>query len=742
MQVTAVRDKIKSLMRFEKHIITSVVVVFACSFFLAVIGERIYTLGRNNLLEVIFSSASQSGSLDFIIEYSMMSFVRIIFLFIIAFFLLTHFVVKISDFYSFIYKYRYAIAGIVFLALVAGKIHFSSVSMYDYYTQTGFGSEFANPIFGIPRGIRSDEWLVVTPVQLAAQYPPDAYGVYNQLVRGAETLNLAHFGMHISFATLAFPLHIFFLFGAEYGISAIWVGTLIVTFMVSFEFAYIISRKNKLLAFTGACLITFSPFFQWWSHVPFVMTGLGTIVCFYYFINSDTKLKRILFAFGVATFFLQFTIGNIYPAWQVPAAYLYLGIATWIIATNWEKIKKFKIFDWSIFGAMLLLIAAVIVVFFIESREYISIISNTVYPGDRRDFGGGSFTYTVNRMMNGGVFAPLSSFMAFIGVNVCEFGGIYTLFPIPILFTIYTMIRKRITDSFSLILIGISLFFGTYILIGLPAWLANFTFLSLSTTSRAMDVLTFIQVFILIRTMSIFKAEIDEHDKRIKVGILLGAVITGALLTYTAIFFHTRTFVNPINYIYCTIHFIGFTVISYCIYDYQKCKHIFKSACIYMIVLSSVTWMSIHPIMSGLDAIKSKPLSIKVSELAVNTDEKWISLGGLVDQSFLIASGASTINSVNTYPNLDLWHKFDPNREYEFVYNRFAHVVADLTTDKTSFTLHTSDVIILNLSYDDLAIAGVKYIHIKGSLENHESLGLSLIYDEGGERIYSVEEYR
>jgi hypothetical protein len=148
--------------------------------------------------------------------------------------------------------------------------------------------------------------------------------------------------------------------------------------------------------------------------------------------------------------------------------------------------------------------------------------------------------------------------------------------------------------------------------------------------------------------------------------------------------------------------------------------------------------MTINPIMRGLDAIYSKPVSAKISQLAVNTDEKWVSLS-FEGPSILIANGASTINSTNIYPNLELWHKLDPNREYEFVYNRYAHVSVVLTEDyASSFDLLHYDWIRLYLSYYDLETAGVKFIHTLHQLEETDIVTLTLVYDEGGTFIYAV----
>ena len=729
----------ESLKKYEKNNTARVVILLLVSVFFAIILERVYTYAHDIYINTSVLSPADYGLLNSLTSFSMMSVYRIVLLFCILFFILIHFIVKVPVLYDNIFKYRYVIAVLVFLTLVAGKINFSSVGMYDYIIQPGQGSEFTTPIFGRPGEIRSDEWIIATPIKLAAQYDPDPYGRYNYIVRGTETENMP-FGMNINISALAFPLNLFFLLGAEYGISAQWVGTLIISFMVTFELMYIISGKKRLLALAGACLVVFSPFFQWWSYIVFITTGIGTLVCFYYFLRAEKKIHRLLFSLGIVMFFSQFAV-NLYPAWQVPAGYLYLGLAAWIVVENWEKVKKLDKTDWGIFGLMLVLIAAVIGTYLWDIREYTAGISGTVYPGARFESGGGSFSYNLNRMMNGGIYAPISAFRAFAGTNICEFGGFYTLFPIPALFLTYTMIRKRSFDLLNVILVVITMILGTYVFFGWPEWLARFTLMFYSPSSRALDVMLFVQIFLLVRVMSMYtERDVDEkNNNRLRAGISAAAVAAGLCLTFIAVYFNSTTFIVPINLLYFTVPFAGIVVISYSIFDNQRNRLVLKTACIYMISLSCIIWMTSHPVMKGLDAIYSKPLAAKITELADDTDEKWVSShSSIIGPAFLIANGASTLNTTNFYPNLEMWFKLDPDRQFEEIYNRYTHIPLVLTNEKTSFELLHADQVQINLSYNDLALLDVKFIHSLNPLEDFEDVRLTLLYEESGSYIYSV----
>ena len=733
------------MLKFERHKILSVVLTVLCSLVIAISLERVFSVGRTYIFGEVRAFINGTGALDLYPDVSMMTVTRVVFLFCIVFFLLLHIIVKINIFYEIAFKYRYAIATAVFFLLLVNKIHFSSIAMYDHYIQTGYGSKFVEPILGWARAIRSDEWLVSTPLHLSAQYDPDPFGRINMIARGTATENMPN-GMAIGLATLAFPMNIFYLFGVEYGVSARWVGILILTFMVTFEFAYIISGKNKLLAVVGASLITFSPFFQWWSYVIFITAGMGALVCYYYFLNSNTITKRILYAFGIVVFISQFIV-NLYPAWQIPAGYLFLGFAAWITVENRDKIREFKWQDYMIPGIAVILIAAVVAVYLHGSREYIAGISGTVYPGARHNNGGElGFAEMINKMMNGGVYSPMSPWRDFIYTNICEFGGIYTLFPIPLLFVSYMMIKKRNFDLLSIILITYTVFIGSYVLIGWPGWLSGITFMSYTASTRAMDVMLFAQVFLLIRAMSGFSAAPVDDEPGIsgsknfkKETVLLSSSLAAAsLLTYIVIGFSRVTFTASLGAPFLIITFLGFSAVVYSLFDRQRRRSVFITACLYMIVISTATFIQVHPVMKGLDAIYSKPLSGKIRELAHDPDEKWISLHGIVGSSYLIANGASTISSTNFYPNLDLWYRLDPERIHEDEYNRYAVLTMELTSEDTSFDLLHMDHLHIKFSVNDLVKTGVKYIHSIAPLEKYTEIDFILLYNEGDSFIYSV----
>jgi len=702
-----------------------------------------YDVGNSPGLEFIMNSIVLSNGVMpgiNLFTFSAMSIYRICFLFVFFAFLMIHFIVNISVLYNVIFRYRYVIAGLIFVLLVANKINFSSVGMFNNNIQPNYNSEFSTPIFGTPRAIRSDEWVVSTPNRLSAQYPPSPYGLYNDIARGAETENVP-LRAYVGYATLANPLNFGLLLGPEYGESVWWCGTLILAFMISLEMMYIVSKKNRVLAVTGACLIAFSPFYQWWSYGGnMLITGMGCLVCLYYFIRLKERWGKILCALGLSILFSQF-VTSFYPPWQVPAGYLFIGLLVWIFYESWPQFRALKKIDWGIIGLALVFSASIIIAYIVASNNYMAIIANTVYPGTRTTLTGGGIDlgFAIDKLINGGFFPVLSFFTSFANTNVCQFSGFLTLFPIPLLFSYYMMRKGKRIDLLNMILIVFSLVMGTYVFISWPTWLAKITLMSYVQSVRALDVISFAQVFLLISSLSRFSAINSNKGKTFSWGLLIDAIATGICLLFAALYFIKSDLVSPINPLYIIIIFAGFTLVIYCMFKQCYTKSIAKAVCIFLVVFSCLSGLPVNPIMKGMDTIYAKPLAAEVEELSKNTDEKWVALGNIVEPQFLIACGASTINSTNIYPNLTLWEKLDTQHQYEDIYNRYAHVLVNLTSDPTRFELQQADVIKLYLSYDDLEIANVKYVLSQTPLENQDNVKFELLYAEDGSFIYQAD---
>ena len=134
--------------------------------------------------------------------------------------------------------------------------------------------------------------------------------------------------------------------------------------------------------------------------------------------------------------------------------------------------------------------------------------------------------------------------------------------------------------------------------------------------------------------------------------------------------------------------------------------------------------------------------SVKVT-IKEDPNANWIGVGDRGIQDMFITVGAHTITSVNTYPDLEKWEKIDPNHEFIDVYNRYAHMNVNLTTDEPSKFENVpgrEDIISVTLNVDDLKKLNVTYIESKEDLSQYSTANVELekIYSYKKLQIYKV----
>ena len=181
--------------------------------------------------------------------------------------------------------------------------------------------------------------------------------------------------------------------------------------------------------------------------------------------------------------------------------------------------------------------------------------------------------------------------------------------------------------------------------------------------------------------------------------------------------------------------FIVYYISVYCLVDNRKstCYVIGTLA----VLFAGYQFLTIHPLKTGLDVYMDKPVAQKIRELSSeNQDALWLT-SGTVLSSYALTNGARVINSVNYYPVMDRWHLLDPDRKYEDVYNRYAHISITLTNkEPTRFQLVVPDTFDLTLNYKDVCLLNPTYFLSNTKYEPIPELPQKLIYEEDGIYIY------
>ncbi len=645
---------------------------------------------------------------------------------------------------NFIYIYRYPLALIGFFTLVLFEIHGSSFGMWDEI----LGGKAHQSLLGIARPIRSDEWNVLTPLSLSQYFSSFAY--FSPIPRASLTDMFAVYGTPVWNILIIFrPFQIGYLFLSQAkGLSFFWMGRLIALLLVSFEMGMLITGKDKILSLSYALLLTFSPVLQWWFAVNYIaeifIFGQLAVLAIYYYMNTRNYRKRfvlsLLFAFAVCGYAFA-----LYPAWQIPCGYVFLFLALWLIWDNHENFFHSKK-DLILIALSFLLVGISIGYFFSMSASTIEIVRNTIYPGSRQFYGGCGLEGL--RMLSDYIVSPLLPLNYDItlipsNINLCEAARIYDFFPVPlILYFIMNFIEKK-HDKLLNLLFVLYVLLGIYFIVGFPPFLSKITLLS-QTTQRIIIAFGLLNLLMLFRSMALFKdGSSNEYISKILNNnlLLIPISIFISLLVFLSSHYTAFEFFSLKFFLCLSVFLIGLLSISiFLIFKSgeEKYRNYFLTTCIFIVLMSGAL---VNPIESGISYYDHEASQFAAYIVQNDPNATWIITDSVFGNIFLPA-GAHTINSINTYPDLDRWSHFDRNNESFDVYNRYAHIIIKLSKDNpTSFALENDAIFNVTLNTNDLKDLNVSYIVSGENISDFstENVEFDEIYKNDKLRIHKVD---
>ena len=625
---------------------------------------------------------------------------------------------------NFIYKHRFSLCAITFLVLVGFGISGSSIGMWSLST----GEEDAGLLVGTLREIRSDEWVVSTPLALS-QYVDSTgpFQYFSNVTRGTTTDVFLQSGQPVRDIVEIFrPFHWGFIFlPPAQGLSFCWCGRLIALFIVSFEMGRFITDDRRHLALIYACLLTFSPTVQWWFSTGviaeiLIYSQLATLV-FKEFLLANGKCLRRVVSISIISICVGAYALTLYPKWQIPVAYVILMLEIYVFITY----KKFSKFGFKEIIACACCVAIFIAIFsrsLILSKDTITTMMNTAYPGITSFHGGGYGPYLFNYLAS--IFFPFKQ-TGFL-TNVCEYSTFIDFFPLCLIIPLYVTIKNKERDFLLISLIVVVLVFDAYAVIGLPPIIEKITLLDKCNPVRVIAVVGFPCIILLIRSLSMIK--LDKKSLTVICSILFG-IFAGAM---------SKTLISE----YVTTKMALFIAAMFGFLFYLALNHDSrKNICTVVLVsFMVITGGLVNPVQIGLDCVYENPVYKMVEQ--IHNDDKTALWASEVEffGNFLITAGAPTVNSTNIYPVKERWSQLDTNLEHEETYNRYAHIELSLKKDgDTSWDLISDDVFSITMTPEDAKTIGIKYIFTTNNLGT--TLGedkVSLVSQTEKYRVYEL----
>ena len=647
-----------------------------------------------------------------------------------------------------LYRFRYPIA-MAFLA-VGVVLSLSGASIWCY-TLT-LPSADQGLIFGIPRSLRSDDWLV--DASLFSSQSTNGFSEISSIVEGVS--NDVSIGFNLpswSIAALFRPFQWGYLvLGFARGLSFYWCARPFVLFLITFECMMLFTDKNKWLSATAAIAVGFSPFVEWWGgSFYFMVYGQALVLCLHYFLRQESHWKKRGIGLVLA-WLCGCYVMTMYPGWMVPFFYLFAGMG--IVDVMWfvrdvkhgEEVQPLfinKIDILCLLGSLVLVTGVIGAGFYLASSE-ITRMMDTVYPGKRFSLGGDALRYVES--------APWSLFFAVNPssptVNYSESSAIVALFPAGAVASTAYCIRKKKIDPAVMILLVLEAAAFVFMVFGFPSWLSKITLMSNVISTRAVGELGYLDLVLLVYALARC-SDAGAHGvvaPRTKVFLIGASVFLSAALVMVARIAAGIEF----RMIYMVLLFLLFAGMIYCVlcrfvlsdHRYEKWLLMFFAVGVFL------SGICVNPIQQGVGPLTDSDLSNAVKavlqepEASDNQNDRWIAVGSTVTPNVCVAAGAKTINCTNVIPNLELWGIVDGTGEYSDIYDRYAHVGVTLGKGKTTFSLVQEDVISVALSDKDLEKLGVGYVVSAKRLTGESSddgIGFLPVGEGDGYTIYKVE---
>lgn len=657
-----------------------------------------------------------------------------------------------------IIDYRYLIALIAFIIGISLNLHGSSIGNWNNYgvsemnngvistTKNHFGSDkkldiVANlknwvslpprsdgTIVGVPRMIRTDEWLVQTPYFISQSKTGNDFESANYGL-SKQNMIISYNAPVKDISSIGKPFDWGFLFlGASKGLSWYWCFKLIALLLLSFEFSMILTKKNQWLSTLGSFWITFTPAVQWWfmQHLgDVVFYSLLAMVSIYHYFHTKSKRSKCFYAVLLISSLTGFSL-VLYPAFQVPFAYL-IGFFFIIQLYNTWKSTALKKFDWFMMAAVIGIVAGIVGTTVFKSWNALEATLNTIYPGNRFSTGGQiSFSSISDFFLSIVLPFKIPSFS-----NQVELAtGIHFLFLVIILLPFVISKMKLKENLFGIFLTAYSFLLIFFAVIGFPKFLAKITLFSFVTSGRAWQAVSIIGVFCSLWFIGYLWREPVSLKKKLILSLSSFLIIAG--LTMLVLYNPNFLGYMGVNYIllFALTYFVVFTMI---IWHYKKS---FMAIIMLIIIMSGMT---VNPLVKGLEVIENKKLAVQIRQLVKNDKNSyWLSEGSLYN--FPQMFGAKSVNGVRFYPDKELMAKLDPKNKKEPYWNRYAHEHIILTEKNTSMANLSPDNLVINLDIKTLKKLKVKYIITNRELNQLFGNQFDKIYgsDKDGNMIYRV----
>ena len=564
----------------------------------------------------------------------------------------------------------------LFALLVAGGISGSSMGALlgtqEQPNSLLSSSSAVQRITGSARAVRSDEWLVMTGNLLAQANHVPPFPVVNSLL-GSEGQNMMVIGMtsvpiaHVS--TLARPATWgFFVLPLRQALAWYWYFPVFACLLALWALQQRLVPQQPGYNMALTALFCMAPYAAGWSHWPLYVVAWAcasvAIALRMVSENSRSKLLALSLLLGWTMACLGLTL---YPPWQITVATL---CAVIFAAQLWDSRSALR-WRWDMIGGFLfaaLLCALLMGTWWLDAREAIDAMRNTVYPGQRAALHGGGLPWPA--LLRGyGNLDTLATLQNNVS-NASELASYFLLvLPLLLLALRHAAYSRRWVGA---VIAAFVVIVVLYAVIGFPPALAKLIFWHYVPTNRLDLVLGLASILI----MALLPSRDTEQEKGVYLSVPAALAMALACAAVIAASLHaTPADYNPRLTIVmlATMAACGAAMAYWWIRGYRR-SAIALNLLLYLIAVAEFNPLVRAPQSVTVNESLASAVNLRPLGTAAPSNRVLLLSDSTIATMGLAAAGIPVASGVFYYPQHGLWRNMGLPPEQWPQVNRYQHL--------------------------------------------------------------------
>lgn len=569
------------------------------------------------------------------------------------------------------------------LFLLFGLLGFSTSSLAIVSAKQSGTVSDVNIVFGEPRGIRSDEYMRSTPLDLGLlksgkanfvtplAYPNNSL-IYPDPDSWIDYINAFDTTWPRLLPGLSISQEFAFSWWTPIWLALVFLPLLLVRMGARF-----------IVATSITVLIVASPVNAWWSLGISSIIGFSAMSAYLYLGAISLKKNQwaVKFVFLIGSAYGLFKLITCYQPWVIVIAPVIL-FSTLVFSMEkhgWKRSIKNLI-------SVLALFSLLTAVFIQNNLGALETLSSTLYPGERRSTGTqipAAITWGAPHLQILNISPDI------ISSNPSELSSSFSilLFASLALFTM-GVIKKRVF-RFQVTALTIVMVWLAWITINLPQNFSSIPGVSLVRPERAAAVFGVISTLLFAFSTITKPANTKNFSHRVVLPVALVTAIVAGSFTFIG-GQSLQENIPRLGFIRISVAVIAMFILIFLILSEQT-----RNLGLISISLFSVLIIAqVNPLQRSVEGLASGTVSETLSKMNTPVDI-WASDSGTVDALFM-ANGITSLSGQQLIgPNLASWLEIDPNRIAESSWNRGASYVTFSWTedDVAQITAPHGDVI-------------------------------------------------